>query len=100
MGAGVLYFGTFADYNCPDGKLKVMQYILELIGEDNADVVCTNKNISFVQRVKSDGNVVINTLNMCSNGKESEKYELRLRNGKTISSQLMPCRINEHIFRI
>ncbi|MBO4897704.1 MAG: beta-galactosidase trimerization domain-containing protein [Clostridia bacterium] len=100
IGEGEIYFGTFADYNCPDGKLFLLQYILRLIGDSKADVICTNKNISFTHRVKSDGVNVINALNMCPDGVTPEKYTLKLKNGKSISGQLMPCEIKEHVLKI
>lgn len=90
---GVLYFGTFAEYNCPDGRMAVMKHVLKLIGETVADVTCTNPNISFTQRITESGSKVIDVLNMCANSSESEKYEMVFNDGKRISGEILPCEI-------
>lgn len=92
IGKGIFYFGTFADYNCPEARLSVMQSVLKMIGEISADVICTNPNISFTERVLGNASR-IDVLNMCSNGSKSEKYELLFKSGRKISGELMPCEL-------
>lgn len=93
IGKGTLYFGTFADFNCPDGKMEVLKYVLELMGEDAADVICSNSNICFTERVTEDGKSVIDVLNVSSNGKDAEKFELIFKDGSKISGEAAPCEI-------
>ena len=94
IGEGTLYFGTFADFNCPDGKLEIMKYVLNCIGEETADIICTNPNICFTERKSENGKITIDAINVCSNGENVEKYELIFRDGKKLAGEALPCRIN------
>lgn len=93
MGKGTLYFGTFADYNCTADRLAIMEYVLDTIGKDEADIICTNPNISFAERIMDDGSSTIDVLNMCPAGKENENYELIFKNGQKIKGTLAPCEL-------
>lgn len=93
IGKGTLYFGTFADYNCTEERLSIMKYVLDLIGKEEADIVCTNPNISFSERVTDDGRRVIDVLNMCPAGENSENFELIFKDGSKITDSLSPCEL-------
>lgn len=93
IGKGVLYFGAFADYRCPDEKMAVMQDVLRLMAEETADVICDNPNICFSRRVTPEGKQILHLLNVCTNGKTAQKYQLRLRDGRTLSGRIAPCEI-------
>jgi hypothetical protein len=95
IGKGTLYFGTFADFNCPDGKMEILKYVLELMGEDVADVFCSNPNICFTERFMENGERVIDVLNVSSNSTEAEKFELVLKDGRKIIGEAKPCEITK-----
>jgi len=97
IGKGTLYFGAFADFACPDGKLEVLKYVMKLIGKDSADIICTNPSICFTERIDGDRNI-IDVVNVCTNGSTSEKYELIFKDGTAIKDEAMPCEIKK-IFR-
>lgn len=95
IGEGTLYFGTFSDFNCPDGKMEILKYVLELMGEEVADVFCSNPNICFTERVMENGESVIDVLNVSSNSTEAESFELILKDGRKISGEAKPCEITK-----
>lgn len=93
IGSGILYFGTFADYNCPESKMTVLQNIMHKIGNDIAEVICSNPNICFTERRAKDSKRRIDVLNMCSNGTTAEKYTLKCKDGREYSGEVLPCEI-------
>ena len=98
MGKGTLYFGTFADYRCPDEKKAVMMDVLRRMGDTSADMVCDNTNLCITQRVQADGSRVVDVLHASANATQAQPYEIRFRDGQTLSGQAEPCKI--HRFRI
>lgn len=93
IGKGTLYFGTFADFNCPAGKMEIMQYVLTCMGKAAADIICTNPNICFTERVTEDGKSEIDILNMCANAKAAEEFELLFKDGRRYKGTAKPCEI-------
>lgn len=93
IGSGTLYFGTFADYNCPNKKMTVLQDIMHKIGKDIAEVICSNPNICFTERLTGDGKRLLHVLNMCPNGKTAEKYTLTCKDGRKFASEVLSCEI-------
>lgn len=99
IGKGTLYFGTFADYNSPDGKLEIMKYVLQKMGEASADIVCNNPNISFTVREKDDGSVVVDALNLSANSDKKQKFELSFSDGAKIKDSIKPCEIKTYTLK-
>ena len=93
IGKGELYFGAFADYRCPDNKMAVMQDVLRVMAAQTAEVTCDNPNICFSRRVTADGKQILHLLNVCTNGKNPEKYQLTFSDGRTVSGKIAPCQI-------
>ena len=95
IGKGTLYFGTFADYQCPAKKKAVMESVMHLMGQQTADIRCDNPNVFFTQRVQEDGSVTVDALNVSSNGTQPEPYTLTLADGRTFSGTVAPCCIQK-----
>lgn len=98
IGEGTLYFGTFADYRCPNDKKAVMMEVLRRMGEDTADMICNNSNLCITQRVQTGGDRVVDVLYASPNATEPQSYEIRFRDGNKITGMAEPCKI--HNFRI
>ena len=97
IGKGILYFGAFADYQCPADKKAVMEDVLRLMGQQTADIRCDNPNIFFTQRTLEDGTITVDALNVSSNGMQPESYTLSLADGRTFTGTAAPCTIQKTI---
>lgn len=93
IGKGVLYFGNFADYRCNDEKMAIMQDVLRMMAAETAEVICNNPNVCFSRRVTAEGKNILHLVNVCTNGKEPQEYQLTCSNGKTVSGRIAPCEI-------
>lgn len=97
IGKGTLYFSTFADYDCSDGKLALLKALMKDIAEEKAEYVCSNPAISYTKRKLSNGKTSFDLINVCTNGKKPEQFSLK-RNGQTVfSASLLPCEIKHVI---
>ncbi|MBE6948129.1 MAG: hypothetical protein E7454_07795 [Ruminococcaceae bacterium] len=93
IGKGVLYFGTFADYRCPEEKMEAMQQVLRRMGDTTADMICSNPNLCVTQRLQADGSRVVNVLNVCAGSEEAQPYEIQFRDGSKCAGFAAPCTI-------
>ena len=96
IGEGTLFFATFADYSCPEFKLSVLKKVLEIIGQEVAEIVCTNPNVFFAERRTENGETIIDVLNMCPSGNKDEEYELVFKDNTKIKGKLSSCEIKTH----
>ena len=98
IGKGSLYFCSFADYSCPDERLHVTKYALELIGKSVAEVECTNPDICFTRRVSKEGSTTIDLVDLRANSEEPSDFELIFKNGTHYSGKAYPCEIQKIVF--
>jgi len=94
IGKGTLYFGSFADYRCPDEKKAILVQVLREMGDATADMICSNPNLCVTQRLQSDGSRTVNVLNVCANSTEPEPYVISFRDGSRLSGMATPCEIS------
>lgn len=93
IGKGVLYFGAFADYRCPDEKMQIMQEVLRLMAAETVDVICNNPNVCFSRRVTADGKQILHLMGVCTNSEKPQDYQLRFSDGRTASGTIYPGEI-------
>ncbi len=93
VGNGTLYFGTFADYNCPKSKMLVLQSIMHKIGKGIAEIICSNPNICFTERILGENKRLLHVLNMSPNAHSTKAYTLKCKDGRQITGEVLPCRI-------
>ena len=97
IGKGKLYFGTFADYRCPDEKKAVLMQTLTHIGNATADIRCDNPNLYITVRKQADGYRIVDVLNVCANSETPESFTITFADGKKLSGIATPCEIQSYL---
>lgn len=97
MGSGILYYGTFEDYICTSCRMEVMQAVLRKMGEDTAQAVCDNPNISFTLRRTEAGRQFVHALNVRAGSEAPASYTIRLKTSQEAAGTAVPCQIQTHI---
>ncbi len=95
-GKGKVYFVAFKDYIEKENDVKILSFLLELIGKQG-EIKCDNNNISFTVR-ENDGEYIISVLNMNCIENSIEEFNIQFKD-LTISGTVAVGEIRDYLIK-